>query len=152
MDSAAVKVLTPEEKLELARKEAEELAADKERVAMWAEEERMRSLQAVLERYMRAHVTACARIQDTAAAARKLAALRASVSPQEVAKLRSPLVRKSLKADVKKSVGLSKRAIMASPDTLEGLLRDIGTTALGRYAGEIALDIGSSGDLRVGEF
>ena len=140
-----------EDPAEKARREAEELAADRERMGMFAEEERIRALNSMLERYMRSHALASARVMDAASAASRRAALRAAVAPQEVAALRSPAARKALKADVKKSISLSKRAVAATGETIEGLLKDIATTALGRYAGEIALDIGTSDALRVGD-
>ena len=57
----AVGASAPPRPEEVALREAEELRADRERLAMWAEEERARSLRVLLERYLHAHGVACSR-------------------------------------------------------------------------------------------
>ena len=135
-----------------ALRETEELAADKARLAMWAEEEATRALNATVSRFRRLHGAAIARINDTLVAVRRQLAARAALSPANIAKLRSPAARRELKADLKKGIGFAKRAMCATAETLEGLLRDVASTSLTRYAGEIALSMGSSDMLRVEHF
>lgn len=144
----AARAVPPVDPAERALREREELAADKERLALWSHEEATRALNTVVMRFIRVHNAAVLRIEETHAGARRRASIRLSTSVAELKSLRSPTARRLLKPDLKKGIGLAKRAQAVTSETLEGLLRDVASTSLTRYAGEIAVAMGASDSLR----
>lgn len=129
------------------RCEQEEMRRDQERVAMMHEEQLCWSVQSAVSSYMRSHAEAVDRIRATHADAVRRLEARAASSKAKLSELRSSAYKKTLKADLKKGMGVAKRVSAMTEENVSSVLKDVCSINLSRYSSEIGLAIGADKSL-----